>query len=36
MQRFAMNVIGLAALLVAGASFAAPPADLDRYAERVG
>jgi uncharacterized NAD-dependent epimerase/dehydratase family protein len=35
MQRFAMNVIGLAALLVASASFAAPPADLDRY-ERVG
>jgi CubicO group peptidase (beta-lactamase class C family) len=35
MQRFAMNVVRLAALLVAGTSFAAPAADLDRYAERM-
>jgi CubicO group peptidase (beta-lactamase class C family) len=34
MQRFAMKLVWLAALLVASASIAAPPADLDRYAQR--
>jgi CubicO group peptidase (beta-lactamase class C family) len=35
MQRLAMKLACLAALLVASASFAAPPADLDRYAQEV-
>jgi CubicO group peptidase (beta-lactamase class C family) len=34
MRRFAMKLVWFAALFVASASFAAPPADLDRYAER--
>jgi len=34
MQSIATKLVSLAALLVASASFAAPPADLDRYAER--
>ena len=35
MQRLAFQVLWFATLLVASASFAAPPADLDRYAQRV-
>lgn len=35
MRRFAMKVVWVATLLVASSSFAAPPADLDRYAQKV-
>lgn len=35
MQRLAMKLIWVATLLVASTSFAAPPADLDRYAQKV-
>lgn len=35
MQRLATKLVCLAALCVASASFAAPPADLDRYAQKV-
>jgi CubicO group peptidase (beta-lactamase class C family) len=35
MQRLATKLVCLAALFLASAAFAAPPADLDRYAQRV-
>jgi CubicO group peptidase (beta-lactamase class C family) len=35
MLRLAVKVVWLCTVLAAGASFAAPPADLDRYAQRV-
>jgi CubicO group peptidase (beta-lactamase class C family) len=35
MRRLMVRIAGLGALIVAGVSFAGPPADLDRYAQRV-